>query len=200
MTRFIIGLLIAAALQFGFLVSTIAGRIDLLATGTHMTLKALPVDPRDLFRGDYVTLTYDISTFDAADISFPKDIKTGQKIWVLMAPSKTNLQAPWQPVALFSQFNPSLTGQLIKGTVTNLYSYSRNNNNRTKNCEKTDCRSIHVTYGLRKYFLPEGTGKELEKSRNAQNLSVLIAVGDDGAAAIRGLNKNGTLLYEEPLF
>ncbi len=29
-----------------------------LRTGTEVILKTMPVDPRDLFRGDYVTLNY----------------------------------------------------------------------------------------------------------------------------------------------
>jgi len=35
-----------------------------LRTGTEMILRIEPVDPRDLFRGDYVTLNYEISTLD----------------------------------------------------------------------------------------------------------------------------------------
>lgn len=196
MTRIIIGLLIAAALQFGFLISTIGGRIDLLTSGTHMTLKALPIDPRDLFRGDYVILKYDISTLEASKMKLPKDAKRGQKIWVLMAPSKTNAQAPWHAVSILSKYDSALAGQLIKGTIIS----HRNHTNAGKKCAIPRCGSIRVSYGLEKYFLPEGTGKELEESRNAKNLSVLLAVGDDGTAAIRGLNKNGVLLYEEPLF
>ena len=196
MTRIIIGLLIAAALQFGFLISTIGGRIDLLTNGTQMVLKALPVDPRDLFRGDYVILKYDISTLKASNIKFPEGLRAEQKIWVLMAPSKTNAQAPWHPVSLLEKYDAALAGQLIKGTIISHRNYEVGG----KKCTSTDCGSIRVSYGLGKYFLPEGTGKELEEARNAKNLSVLIAVGDDGTAAIKGLNKNGTLLYEEPLF
>ncbi|MBV1886910.1 MAG: GDYXXLXY domain-containing protein [Parvibaculaceae bacterium] len=196
MIRFIIGLLIAAALQFGVLVSTIAGRIDLLTNGTQMILKALPVDPRDLFRGDYVILKYDISTITAATLELPKDLKVGQKIWVEMAPSKTNPLAPWHAVSVHSKYDPTLKGQLIKGTLLSQRKHTKN----WKRCKTSSCGSIRISYGIKKYFLPEGTGKELEKARNAKNLSVLIAVGDDGTAAIRGLNKNGTLLYEEPLF
>ena len=196
MIRIIIGLLIAAALQFGVLVSTIAGRIDLLTNGTQMVLKALPVDPRDLFRGDYVILKYDISTIKASTIKFPKDLKVGQEIWVAMAPSKTNPQAPWHPVSVLSKYDIALKGQVIKGTLLS----HKNHNGDWKKCTTSNCGSIRISYGIKKYFLPEGTGKELEKVRNAKNLSVLVAVGDDGTAAIRGLNKNGTLLYEEPLF
>lgn len=196
MTRIIIGLLIAAALQFGFLISTIGGRINLLTNGTQMTLKALPVDPRDLFRGDYVILNYNISTIKASEIKLPKDLEPGQHIWVLMEPSKENPQAPWHAVSVLSKYDSQHAGHLIKGTIISHH----NRNPDWSKCTDTTCGYIRVSYGLGKFFLPEGTGKELEKARNAKNLSVLIAIGDDGTAAIKGLNKNGTLLYEEPLF
>lgn len=196
MIRIIIGLLIAAALQFGVLISTIAGRIDLLTNGTSMILKALPVDPRDLFRGDYVILNYDISSIERSEIKFSKDLKVGQKIWVEMTPSKTDPLAPWHAVSVLSKYDPKLKGHLIKGTLISI----KKHNGDWKKCKTSNCGSIRISYGIKKYFLPEGTGKELEKVRNAKNLSVLVAVGDDGTPAIKGLNKNGTLLYEEPLF
>ena len=39
-------------------------RASLLANGREVVLEVIPVDPRSLFRGDYVILGYDISRFD----------------------------------------------------------------------------------------------------------------------------------------
>ena len=39
-----------------------------LRTGTEVMLKTVPIDPRDLFRGDYVTLNYEISTLNLEEI------------------------------------------------------------------------------------------------------------------------------------
>ncbi len=39
-------------------------RASLLANGREVVLEVIPVDPRSLFRGDYVVLGYDISRFD----------------------------------------------------------------------------------------------------------------------------------------
>ena len=38
-----------------------------LQTGKEVLLKTVPVDPRDLFRGDYVTLRYEIGTLNLRD-------------------------------------------------------------------------------------------------------------------------------------
>ena len=48
-------------LQLVVLVGMMVGRMMLLWTGETVLLRVVPIDPRDIFRGDYVTLTYDIS-------------------------------------------------------------------------------------------------------------------------------------------
>ena len=39
----------------------VSGRVSLLSSGQEVVLQTVPVDPRDLLRGDYVILRYDIS-------------------------------------------------------------------------------------------------------------------------------------------
>ena len=46
-----------------------------LATGTEVTLRTVPVDPIDLFRGRYVTLRYEISR-----LSPPADVRPGDRV------------------------------------------------------------------------------------------------------------------------
>ena len=50
-----------ALAQIGFLGWIIAGRAAILRDGQEILLKVEPVDPRDLLRGDYVRLGYEIS-------------------------------------------------------------------------------------------------------------------------------------------
>jgi uncharacterized membrane-anchored protein len=54
-------LIAAAAFQVLFLVGMIAERAAPLRSGRTVLLRVVPVDPRDLLRGDYVTLSYEIS-------------------------------------------------------------------------------------------------------------------------------------------
>ena len=58
----------------------------------------------------------------------------------------------------------------------------------------------HIKYGIESYFVPEGEGKRLEDLVRERKLQVLVAVGADGEAAIKGLLIDGALQYEEPLF
>ena len=57
----VIAAAVLALAQIGFLGWMIAGRAALLRNGQEVLLKVEPVDPRDLLRGDYVRLGYEIS-------------------------------------------------------------------------------------------------------------------------------------------
>lgn len=57
----LIAALIAAVLQTAALGYMVESRASILRNGKEVLLKTVPVDPRDLLRGDYVILSYDIS-------------------------------------------------------------------------------------------------------------------------------------------
>jgi uncharacterized membrane-anchored protein len=56
--------IIIVMLQVIFLTGMIAYRQHWVNTGERILLRTMPVDPRDIFRGDYVNLTYEISNLD----------------------------------------------------------------------------------------------------------------------------------------
>ena len=55
----------AALVQVALLTVMIVDRVQILRDGKEVTLQSRPVDPRDLLRGDYVVLGYDISQLPA---------------------------------------------------------------------------------------------------------------------------------------
>lgn len=59
---FRLGFLAVVALQVALLLAILVPEERTLATGQEVLLQTVPVDPRDLFRGDYVQLRYTIST------------------------------------------------------------------------------------------------------------------------------------------
>ena len=67
--RTILAALVVALAQIGFLGWIIAGRAAVLRDGREITLKVEPVDPRDLLRGDYVSLYYEISRIPVSQIT-----------------------------------------------------------------------------------------------------------------------------------
>ncbi|AIJ53947.1 hypothetical protein C086_00847 [Brucella abortus F6/05-3] len=60
------GAVLAALLQTGILYAGIEKRAAILRSGQDIVFQTEPVDPRDLMRGDYVVLGYEISNIAGA--------------------------------------------------------------------------------------------------------------------------------------
>ncbi len=71
-------------LQVALLLGIIAYRHYWVATGERILLRTAPVDPRDIFRGDYVRLQYGISTLDLDGLGAKGSFKPNEKVYVLL--------------------------------------------------------------------------------------------------------------------
>ncbi len=139
-----------------------------LQTGDEILLKTQPVDPRDLFRGDYVILRYDISTINTGTLTYQgSDFKENDKVYVLLNVDDNRIGT----LANIDKNKPS-ENFFIEGTV--------------KSASNT---RLNVEYGIESYFVPEGKGKEIE--RNLGNIYTKIAVDDFGNAVIKSLVLDG---------
>lgn len=139
-----------------------------LQTGDEILLKTQPVDPRDLFRGDYVILRYDISTVSTDSLSYQgSDFKEDDKVYVLLNIDEQKIGS----LANIDKNKPH-EGFFIEGTVKSVY------NNR-----------LNIEYGIESYFVPEGKGKEIE--RNLGKIYTKVAVDDFGNAVIKSLVLDG---------
>ena len=78
--------LIIVLLQVLLLTGMIGYRQHWVSTGERILLRTAPVDPRDIFRGDYVNLSYDISSLDLDSLGAPAGIKTNDRIFVSLTP------------------------------------------------------------------------------------------------------------------
>ncbi|MCP3396015.1 GDYXXLXY domain-containing protein [Bradyrhizobium sp. CCGB20] len=179
---------VAVLLQCILLMLMIADRMQILREGREVTLQTQPVDPRDLLRGDYVVLRYDISQLPAGALAGTPAAERNPAVFVRLAPNANGLYEAVSvhaaPVAVTA---PEI---LIRGRV----SYSCGSTGRTF------CDKLTVKYGLESYFVPEGEGKKLEQARNQQKLRVVAAVLPSGRAAIKRLLLDGEPVYEEPLY
>tara|TARA_Y100000310_G_C20645282_1_gene796211 strand:+ start:1374 stop:1895 length:522 start_codon:yes stop_codon:yes gene_type:complete len=139
-----------------------------LQIGDEILLKTQPVDPRDLFRGDYVILRYDISTVNTDSLSYQgSDFTEDDKVYVLLKIDDQKIGS----LANIDKIKPS-EGVFIEGTVKSVY------NNR-----------LNIEYGIESYFVPEGKGKEIE--RNLGKIYTKVAVDDFGNAVIKSLVLDG---------
>lgn len=133
--------------------------------GTEIVLKTAPVDPRDLFRGDYVTLHYEISTLNLDSLG-QSDLYLGRNSTVFVSLIEKN--GYWE--ATQAQTKMPKQGVFLRGRVT-----------------RTFDRSVEINYGIESYFVPEGQGKEIEKQYAAGNLKVVVSVSLYGKGKLKGL-------------
>jgi uncharacterized membrane-anchored protein len=184
--------ILAALLLCGLILAMVYQRAEILRNGQEVRLEVVPVDPRDLFRGDYVVLDYRISTVD-----LPKDTPNvftrGQKVFVTLRPNESGKT---RAVAISSE-RPAASGTaiIILGTVT-APSVCPFNESGIMDC-KAGNRAVRVKYGLESYFVPQGEGKIIETTAKAR-LEVVAAVAPSGQAAIKRLLIDGVPIYDEP--
>jgi uncharacterized membrane-anchored protein len=147
----------------------------------------VPVDPRDMFRGDFVILNYKISRLDLKLLPGDSDIEGRGTIYVTLA-AKDGL---WDAVSVSRKMPTVAQGEaVIRGEVSSAY--------REKNEDKEQI--VSVVYGIEAFFVPEGKGKPLEDERNKDNVTVDVALGADGRAALKTLKVSGEPVYSETLF
>jgi uncharacterized membrane-anchored protein len=179
-------ILIAVALQTAALAYMIVDRQTMLNSSRVVTLKVVPVDPRDIFRGDFVILNYDISRLDPTKIEGDDKFGYGDKVLVTLVQSGET----WTATAI-ARGKPVMVqaGVVIQGTVK---TFDVNDTGQTT--------SVDVTYGIESYFVPEGTGHAIEAEARQGNISADIAVDNQGRAAIKALRRNGQQFYVEGIF
>ena len=185
----LVGAAVIALLQVGFLSWNIAGRASVLRNGQEVLLKVLPVDPRDLLRGDYVRLGYDIATIPAA-LFLPPVSGDGdydeRGIWVIL-----HKQEDGPFVARWAAFDREALPALEAGEVMV---------RGVAEGRPSAAGSAAVSYGIERFYLPEGKGKPIEDDMRTRPFYVVAAVSDDGSPQIKRFLDGETVLFEEPLF
>lgn len=174
-------ILAVAAIQTAILGYMIWDRASLLRTGREIVLDVTPVDPRSLFRGDYVILGYgNLSRIDLKPLNAEKSTK-GAAAYVTL---RKDAGANWQPVALSADYPQDVgeDGVVLRGSI-----------------ERSGQSSAMVRYGIEAYFVPEGTGRKIERMIGEKKIQVVVAVDKGGRAAIKALIADGQRIYNEPL-
>ena len=156
--------ILAAVLQIASIVVFAAVRELMVQTGREYVLDTRPVDPRDLFRGDYVVLRYDISSLNYCCY------EVGETIYVMLE----ERDGVWRADGHEHQ-PPTEARPFIRGQVSRVSSVSG--------------RSLDAEYGIESYFVPEGTGRDIEAKIRQGNgqVRVRIAVDPSGTAVIKDL-------------
>jgi uncharacterized membrane-anchored protein len=183
-------LLVIILIQTLILAGMIAKRQWTLASGTPVVLKTQPIDPRSLFRGDYVTFNYEISRLKLNELEGDDEFRRHDTIYVVLEPGEPY----WRARAVYRTPPP---GQLaLRGTVQYVADYWWN----PQTGASEAMPHINVRYGIEDYFVPEGEGRVLERPVEGEEISLRVAVDRFGTGAIQALLINGVERYRETLF
>jgi uncharacterized membrane-anchored protein len=174
-----------ALVQTSALFWIVYDRVSLLRNGREIVVKVIPVDPRDLFRGDYVVLGYSFTR--TGDISVPGTTRKGDRLFAILKPATDD---DWELVRVETAYpdNVDEGHVVLMGRARSVF--KRGPDNVTK---------ASIRYGIESYFIPEGTGKSLEEKVRDRKIAAVIAVGGGGEAAIKALMVDGERVAAEPL-
>lgn len=186
----ILAAIAVAVVQIGVLFSMIAGRAAILRDGREVVLEVRPIDPRDLLRGDYIVLDYNISTISAALLGPAQAAAQTAPDKTLFVRLKADDAGIWQPIAARYGAKPEPAageGEVdIRGVAGNSW--------------RNDSATISVNYGIERFYVPEGEGRAIERNINVRAFRMKVAVAADGAAQIKSFHDGETMLYAEPLY
>lgn len=180
---------VVALLQAGAVGKIVWDRDQLLKSGREIVLPVVPRDPRDVFRGDYVVLNYGLSPvggelFSADDVT---RVRRAETVYVTI---RKGADGAWKPVAGSLAYPDKVTAEdvVLKGRVVS-----------TWGTRAVSFTTVGVGYGIESYFVPEGTGGDLENAVRDKKVEAIVAVGSDGEAALKGLIVGGERRVAPPL-
>jgi uncharacterized membrane-anchored protein len=159
-------------LQVILLVSIAGYRQYWVHAGEKVLLKTIPVDPRSLFRGDYVRLRYEISDIDTEKLPGDDGFVFNDTIYVTLEKKEDGAYG----ASKVSRATPE-EWPFIRGRVR--YEHGS---------------TLEVDYGIESYFVEEGKGIEIETAPETKELKVEASVLKSGKATISSLIMDGNRL------
>ncbi|AHM55462.1 hypothetical protein EAL2_c01280 [Peptoclostridium acidaminophilum DSM 3953] len=180
--------LLAAAVPIIILLCMLAVPLSVRFMGTDILVETEPYDPRDIFMGDYVYLSYKISQVDIdkfpEELIREKDVKKlekfrGHPIYVLLKKDgkfhvvdKVLLEKPSEGIYLRSRLEDMY---VFIYRAENLDRLGRIPQYTTK--EELDYYTkVYLDYNMERYYVSENTGKKLEAMSRAGALVARVKV------------------------
>ena len=188
--KLVLAAVLLAIAQIAFLSWIIAGRAAILRNGQEVLLKVEPIDPRDLLRGDYVRLGYEIRNVPVklvANAPAGEFLVEDGPIFVRLGKDTDGYWRPRSASLRVAEGTPPAGEVDIRGTVSGGWTIGPD-------------ASFSVDYGIDRFYVPEGDGLAIQADMRERPFGILAAVAGDGTAQIKALMDGETKLYEEPLY
>lgn len=116
-----------------------------LLFGQEIVLETKAYDPTDLFRGDYVAINFAISDIPKSKVDLPSDKIYNKNLFVSL-----KQEGKYYVVDQVSETKPK-QGVYLKGKFQEVYN------------PVSEASTFRVDYSLDKYFVEQGSGKDLEQ-------------------------------------
>ena len=162
------GLLVACLIQTAVLAGEYLGAVAPHWSGNTIKLKAAPVDPRSLFRGDYARLKYDISTLPSNLYRGEHALRENERVYVRLEQEEQGISTANQIVLRQPEQGSFIRGRIKYGDPWK---------------EKTE---LTLKYGIEAYFAPRREILALEKNPSAVVIAEVSLAGN-GRAALKSL-------------
>jgi uncharacterized membrane-anchored protein len=189
---------VAGAICVVILAGMIVGHAWPLWTGQGAILRVVPVDPRDMFRGEYVRLSTPASTLH---VDPEGRAQRGGAVTVRPV-------GDWWPEGYQDSSSRALRGRVVyvqlergaDGVEYRPVTISRSAVRGALNLKgrvqwHSDARTLRVDYGIDRFFMQEGTAKPVEEAvRGGRVVQMDVAIARNGRARIRNLVIDGTPL------
>jgi len=152
--------------------------------GQRFVLRCQAIDPRDLMRGEYVTLGYEFSNPN------PEDIKRLNREWIQLSGDdrRGDVESYWilpEDTAVYVPLMVDAKGLASGGTPT----LKRPESGPYLKGYAGTRRFGSIRFGIEAFYVKEGTGTTWEKLRDQGQLVAEIGVLPDGRAGLVGLSK-----------
>jgi uncharacterized membrane-anchored protein len=160
-----------------------------LRTGRELLVQTAPVDPRDIFRGDFVRLSYPFTRLRASQLApelRERGLRRGETVYLAMQ-ADGKAPATARSLELQRPAFPYLPGRVIEEwPYPGYHQQSAGQRSRVNR----DRWPLRIDYGIGRFFVEQGRGLEIERIRGARDdyqraMLVRLAVPERGQALIR---------------
>lgn len=188
--------LLAGAVCLSILGGMLVGHAWPLWTGEVVRMKVQPVDPRDLFRGEFVRLSMPANRLIVGEKPAAQT-DAGGAVYVRAAGSWTNADAQASRLprgsVIYVQLEQGPAGEFQAVSVSRApVAGARNLRGRLSS---SSSEVLTVDYGVDAFFMQEGTAKPIEDAiRAGRTVEMDVAIASSGRARIRNLVVDGQVV------
>jgi uncharacterized membrane-anchored protein len=145
---------LAVGIQLAALGAICRQREAVLDSGATVLMRTAPLDPRDVFRGDYVRLTYEVSIIDeslAEESERETMRKPERRVYLVYDTDARNVLVPRRLTLTKPDAPP-----FIRGLTRRSWGEG----------------TIGVRYGVEKFFVQQGHGRAIERGRRLEGVRI----------------------------